>query len=355
MIDAADSGFESVPVEPTPSETALQGALNDLLDEASGKTPTASDKAASKPAAIGALERRAHMRFAFKVMCAVLASYATYTLLDWPGIRTAITTCFFVSLTTVGESVHKLTLRLSGAIIGGLIAGLCIVFVLPSLTDIGQLCLLIAAVSTFCAWISTASETIAYGGMQIAFAFFLGVLQGYGPTEELTVLRDRVAGIVVGNLWITVFFTTLWPVSALDQARAKWAAAIGQLGGLLTTKDAADIASMKAEICKKIAEGAALKARSIFEWKPSDRLDAEARQVEQLTSAVFVVLRLKESAVTSSRDEEVDQIASQRLIALSHGTRSDVSDRHVGPAPSTLLGQARQQLNEEIDHASRAI
>lgn len=354
-VDAASSEAEPRPAERDPSQAALRGALNQLLDEASGKTPASSNKASPQPTAASTLERRAHMRFAFKVMCAVLASYATYTLLDWPGIRTAITTCFFVSLTTVGESVHKLTLRLSGAVIGGLIAGLCIVFVLPSLTDIGQLCLLIAAVSAFCAWISTSSETIAYAGMQIAFAFFLGVLQGYGPTEDLTVLRDRVVGIVVGNIWITIFFTTLWPVSALDQARTKWASAIGQLGALLATKDTTAVGSMKADICKNIAEGSVLKVRGVFEWRTTNRLAFEARDVEQLASAVFVVLRLKENATSPAHDEEADLLASQRLIALSKGTRSDTSAESIGHPPSTLLDQARQQLIEEIDHASRTI
>jgi multidrug resistance protein MdtO len=74
-----------------------------------------------------------------------------------------------------------LFLRLSGAVIGGLIAGLCIVFVLPHLTDIGQLCLLIAVVSVGAAWVATSSELLSYAGLQIAFAFFLGVLQGLHP------------------------------------------------------------------------------------------------------------------------------------------------------------------------------
>jgi uncharacterized membrane protein YccC len=154
---------------------------------------------------------RTHAWFALKVTCAVLASYLTYALLDWPGIRTAVTTCFFVSLGTVGERVHKLRLRMTGALMGGLLAGLCIVFVLPQLTDIGQLCVIVIAVSAFCAWISTSSETIAYAGMQMAFAFFLGVMQNYGPAYDLTVLRDRVVGIAVGNIWMSVMFTTLWP------------------------------------------------------------------------------------------------------------------------------------------------
>ena len=40
-------------------------------------------------------------------------------------------------------------------------------------------------------------------GMQIAFAFFLGILQGYAPATDLTVLRDRIAGILLGNIAVS--------------------------------------------------------------------------------------------------------------------------------------------------------
>ncbi len=146
--------------------------------------------------------------------------YFIYTMLDWPGMRTSIVTCFFVALGSLGETMHKLVLRISGALIGGLIAGLCIVYVLPHMTDVGQLCLLIAVVSAGAAWVATSSELLSYAGLQIAFAFFLGVLQGYAPANDLTVLRDRVAGILLGNIVMTLVFTLLWPESAISRLQA---------------------------------------------------------------------------------------------------------------------------------------
>ena len=346
-----------------PSQAALHDAIHQLIEEASGRVPEATAAQApprpNEPATARALANRAHARFAVKVMCAVLASYATYSLLDWPGIRTAVTTCFFVSLTTVGESVHKFTLRLSGALIGGLIAGLCIVFILPLLTDIGQLCLLVAVVSGFCAWVSTSSETIAYAGMQIAFAFFLGVLQGYGPASDLTVLRDRLVGIVVGNIWITIIFTTLWPVSAVDQTRDKWTSVIRQLGELLIAKDENSVEAIRMGICKTASQAALLNASSLFEGSFLSLGKREAHgvpgddEVERLTAAAFVVVRLKESAALLSLDEPTDAFTSQRLKALSEG--DDVSRESLIPAPPTLLDRARRHLEEEIDHASRTI
>ncbi|MDB6090168.1 MAG: hypothetical protein JWN85_2952 [Gammaproteobacteria bacterium] len=162
----------------------------------------------------------AHWQFALKTAIAVMVVYFIYTMLDWPGLRTSIVTCFFVALGSVGETVHKLVLRISGALIGGLIAGLSIVFVLPHMTDIGQLSLLIAIVSAGAGWVATSGELLSYAGLQIAFAFFLGVLQDYAPATDLTVLRDRIVGILLGNVVMTLVFTLLWPESVTSGLQA---------------------------------------------------------------------------------------------------------------------------------------
>src|SRR5262249_8773646 len=180
-----------------------------------------------------AWSNREHARFALKTTIAVMAAYFIYSMNDWPGTRTAVTTCFFVALGTFGETIHKFTLRVVGAMLGGLLAAVCIVYVLPEMTDIGQLALLIAVVAAGSAWVSNSSERLSYLGMQLAFAFFLGVLHDYGPTTELTTMRDRVVGILLGNVLIAIVFSTMWPKSALERARELLAQALAALGDLV--------------------------------------------------------------------------------------------------------------------------
>ena len=156
-----------------------------------------------------------HVRFALKTTIAVMAAYFIYSVLDWPGISTAVPTCFVVALGSMGETIQKMWLRIAGALIGGLAAGLCIVYLLPHMTDIGQLCLLIAVASGIFAWVATSSDRLSYMGMQMALAFLLGVLQGYGPNTSLTVLWDRVVGVLLGNLMMSLVFSVVWPISAL--------------------------------------------------------------------------------------------------------------------------------------------
>src|SRR5260370_16620497 len=86
-----------------------------------------------------ALSNPAHWQFALKTTLAIMIVYGVYTMLDWPGLLTSIVTVFFVALGSVGETVHKLVLRLSGAVIGGFLAGLSILFLLPSLPSHGPL------------------------------------------------------------------------------------------------------------------------------------------------------------------------------------------------------------------------
>ncbi len=218
LAPAASGAPRGSPAESAVSErfTALEQVI--VHGEVNSKTRDKEPKRALFVA--DALSNPAHWQFALKTTIAVMASYAIYTLLDWPGLRTSIVTCFFVALTSLGETVHKLLLRLSGALIGGVLAGLSIVYVLPHLTDIGQLCILVGIVSLGAAWVATSSELLSYAGLQIAFAFFLGVLQSYAPANDLTVLRDRVVGILLGNVVITIVFSTLWPESASSAVRA---------------------------------------------------------------------------------------------------------------------------------------
>jgi multidrug resistance protein MdtO len=339
---------------------ALRMALMDLHVVASGQAEPSTPNVHTAVHGLfvaDAFTNPAHVRYALKVTFAVLAAYATYTLLDWPGISTAVTTCFFVSLATLGQSVHKLTLRISGAILGGVIGGLCLVFVVPSLTDIGQLCLLIASASVLFAWVSTSTENLSYAGMQMAFAFFLGVLQGYAPASDLTVLRDRVVGILIGNIWISIFFTSLWPVSALQQTRELWSSSLEKLSALVVAPTAKAAEDLRLEVNTKAQQAALLKSRSTFEGqllksrRPAYTAELEADSMERVTGWTFILRRLQSPTASSS---VADISTSQGLLALSKGEVSIPLQLHT-PAPTSFADRARLRLNEEIDHASHLL
>jgi multidrug resistance protein MdtO len=103
---------------------------------------------------------------------------------------------------------------------------------MPLMTSLGDLFLLLAPVTLLAAWIGW-SDRIAYAGMQIGLAFYLVVLHGTGPTIDMDTARDRVIGILLGNIVIFVVFTTIWPVSVTNVVRANVVKALEQLAALV--------------------------------------------------------------------------------------------------------------------------
>ena len=165
-----------------------------------------------------------HVRFAVKGTAAVMGSYLLFKMLDWPGIHTCIITCFIVALPTTGEMISKLTLRITGALVGGTIGILSIIFIMPHLYGITGFLILVFAVSLIGAWIKTGDPRIAYAGFQIGLAFYLTDLKGYGPTSDMATARDRIVGIMIGNVITYAIFTSFWPATARDGIPGRLAA-----------------------------------------------------------------------------------------------------------------------------------
>jgi len=181
-----------------------------------------------------------YARFALKVTLAVRICYFAMNLADWPGIHTCVITCFFVALGTVGETIHKATLRFIGCLIGAGLGLGAILLLMPLMTDLGDLLLLLAPVTLLAAWVASGSERIAYAGLQISLAFYLVVLQGYGPTIDMYTARDRTIGILFGNIVILIIFTAIWPVSVANIVRTNLAKALEQLAALMDLGAGAD-------------------------------------------------------------------------------------------------------------------
>ena len=183
--------------------------------------------------AADAFSNAEYVHFALKVTLAVMTCYFVMSMTDWPGIHTCIITCFFVALGTVGDTLHKATLRFFGCLIGAGLGLGAILLLMPRMTDLGDLLLLLAPITLLAAWVGYGSERISYAGWQIGLAFYLVVLQGYGPTISMYTARDRTIGILFGNIVVFVIFTTIWPVSVANVVRTHLARALEQLAALV--------------------------------------------------------------------------------------------------------------------------
>lgn len=233
-----------------------------------------------------ALTNPAYQRFALKTTAAAMVCYLIYTGIDWQGIHTAMVTCYVAALSSAGETVHKLALRITGCLIGAALGVFSILFIVPYIDGVGALMVLVFGGVMVGAWVSTGPERISYGGVQIALAFLLTVLQGYGPSTSLDTAWDRIAGILLGNIVVYLIFTRLWPVPVEWAVRSHLKAALAALSRLAALEPdrrsnaVADVALVEGE-AGKAAEGLDLVAFEPADIRAKPAVEAALRQAHE--------------------------------------------------------------------------
>lgn len=249
-----------------------------------------------------------HQRYALKTTAAAVLAYLTYSLLNWEGIATAMVTCYVAALGTTGETAHKLTLRIVGCLIGALIGILSILFVMPHLTSVGGLMALVFVAILPAAWVSTGSERISYGGVQIGLAFLLTILNGFGPSLDMGSARDRIIGILLGNTLVFIMFTNFWPKSAVVQVRRQLAGALAALARLAAMTPAARPDAVNDIANAATSTAAAKMALDMTPFEPRSQSPAPA-ELRRLYGLIDEIVALLPAVAFSNRalDEEAGQ------------------------------------------------
>jgi len=259
-----------------------------------------------------ALTNPRYAQFALKVTMAAMLCYITYTALDWPGIHTCMITCVIVALGSAGATIQKATLRLVGCAIGGSLALASIVFVVPHMTSIAQLALLVAAVTAPAAWIAMGSERTAYVGLQLAFAFYLAVLQGFEPSMDVTEARDRFVGIVFGISVMALVFAYVWPERAGTGMVQSLVTALRRMAEL--ARGPSDPRGPRAAAWQSLAEADRLAELSAFEPEGTER-DERARGLIDLTRRVLLVQAALVQGATGQAATDAGSSAFRNAVA----------------------------------------
>ncbi|MDB5480018.1 MAG: Fusaric acid resistance protein conserved region [Caulobacteraceae bacterium] len=234
----------------------LRQALAGFAEPAPGEdAPEPAAKAAGGFLLPDAFTNPEHVQFALKTTGAAMFCYALYTQLNWPSIHTCFITCYIVGLATTAETVQKSTLRILGALIGAAAGIAAIVYLVPHLASIGALMALVFAGALASAWVAVGDPKIAYAGFQAAFAFFLCILQGSAPAFDMVTARDRVIGILIGNLVCYLMFVQVWPVSIARRIDPGLRALIGDLRAMVS---AAGVSARRALAAQSLATFGAL-------------------------------------------------------------------------------------------------
>jgi multidrug resistance protein MdtO len=215
-----------------PALEEMRDALR-ALATAGHATPSSAPTAKEPLLVRDAFSNPNYLRFAFKTWLATLICYVFYNGVDWPGIHTVMLTCVIIALPSLGASTQKGLLRIGGCLVGSALALLCIVFVVPHIETLVGLLAMSLPVIGLGAWVAAGSERISYAGMQIMFCFALALLEQFGPSIDLTELRDRLVGILIGVLVSTLVHGVLWPESEGDSLRRRLAEALHEIAALL--------------------------------------------------------------------------------------------------------------------------
>jgi multidrug resistance protein MdtO len=306
-----------------------------------------------------------HVRYALKTTAAAMFCYLLYQQLDWQGIHTCFITCYMVSLGTTAETVEKLTLRIAGCLVGAALGTAAIVFVTPQLTSIGQLMALVFAGAWLAAWVGVGSPRIAYAGLQIAFAFFLCVIQGAAPKFDLTIARDRAIGILIGNVVTYLVFTRVWPVSVAGRIDATLAALVKQWTKIAHVADAGARRALAAGALMQFGE--LRQSLAVIHYEPSWVRPAPAwiasrrralAELGALEGPLFLAAgragavadaRLRELAHRIEPSEGADATAGQRAVATQTPTQTPTQALRTDPADASAADPSVGALLNVID------
>jgi multidrug resistance protein MdtO len=313
-----------------------------------------------------------HFAFAVRGTLSAMLAYVVYQAIDWPGLSTAVVTCIFTALSTIGSSTQKQFLRLGGAIIGGFVFGMgAQVFVLPYIDSITGFTVLFAAVTAISAWIATSTPRLAYLGVQVALAFYLIHLQEFAPQTSLSIARDRVVGVLLGLTCMWLIFDRLWARNALEEMQDVFCRNLGMLAELFelscdaNRKEAAEQAM---PLRDRINHGfTAVKAQSdavLFEFGPSRERKLEIRDdfkrwqptlgaLLQVQMTYLQYLATMPARVLPAKIADAQSVFEKDMASLVRAMSEDVSGRVSTRAPAVQT--SADALRKEIrDHYARS-
>lgn len=343
------AGTYPIEIEPLPAEPKVSPEAASWLAEVQdtiaqfARPPETMPAPVKKPSTgflvADAFTNPTHVRHALKTTGAAMFCYVLYSLLDWPTIHTCLITCYIVSLGTAAETVEKLSLRVLGCMVGAAIGIAAIVFLIPDMTSIGSLMIVIFLTALASAWVAGGDVRISYAGFQIAFAIFLCVLQGSGPSFDMVTARDRVIGILLGNMVTYLVFTNIWPVSVTARIDPGIVALLRQWSAVFRANGQATFLAMSQafpmiNMLEHDLDLVAYEPRSMrpsWEWL-AGRRQATAKLAS--SAGIFWLCLREDPSLSSEISGRLDHIAA--ALGGTDGAALPVVREHVALSPARI-------------------
>jgi multidrug resistance protein MdtO len=323
-----------------------------------GKTALATGSETERPAWLvkDAFTNRDHLHYALKGVLAVMICYVLQSAVDWPGIRTCIVTCLIVGLGSDGATIQKGSLRITGALVGAVMGFAAILLLIPRMESITSLALLVAAGTAVAAWVVVGSPRIAYVGVQIAFAFYVCVIQGFEPTWHFDTIRDRLLGILLGNVVITLVFHFIWPVRAAEAIWKSFGSGLRAMAALASVGSGnTEGETLRLQALRDFAAAQQAADEAAFEPSAGDQARERAQRAVADAQSVLLTQLAVASQRTDARLSGFDSAVAESLTAiadrLQQGRERSLPDFQLAALESPLereLVQRIQRLAFEV-------
>ena len=364
---ASDRPFvQAAPTESTRAGTAIapveemRSTLQALSDREASPAPPRAPSTKESMMVADAFTNPVYTQFSLKTLLAVLICYVFYNAADWQGVHTVMLTCLIVASSSLGASTQKSLLRIGGAVIGSVLALFMMVFVIPRFDNVVGVLLMALPVIALGAWVSAGSERISYAGIQLMFTFALALLEQFGgPSTDLTPIRDRAIGILLGVAVSILIHASIWPEREGDTLRRSLAGLLRAIGELLrpipeSAAPAAAVprAQQQLAVWAKLADCETLLARVALEpsWQTSEheRLTLHAQTVLAGARAIMLSANELQGELATQGDrlpvevrEAVFSIQEQAAAALNRYAGELVGNACKPPIPISLRALER--------------
>ena len=155
------------------------------------------------------------VRYCLKVGLCVVVGYVVGLVTQRPDLFIILVTIITTATPTYGATMHKMYLRIAGAIIGGAVSLLAIIIVTPNFETLPAYMLASFAVFYPFAYSSVGNARTSFAGKQMGVIFSL-VFVGLSPSNNIYEPLWRIWGLLLGDLIVAIVFFSLWPEYAGD-------------------------------------------------------------------------------------------------------------------------------------------
>lgn len=301
----------------------MQEALHAFANRSSAPDSTETKQERQRFFVPDAFSNPVYTQFALKTLFAAMVGYLFYLATDWQGIHTIMLSSLIVAQPSLGATGRRAILRIGGAALGSVIALVMVVWMVPRIDGIVGLLMMSLPVMALGAWVCAGSERISYAGAQLIFTFALALLGGFAPTTNLTEIRDRIVGVLLGVVISAAVHASIWPEAEGEALRQRAARLLRSLATRLRRQ--VDTKITPTALWAELADCEAMAARVALEpgWQMGEgQREHFQHYVQTMLAQTREILLAADAFDAERRAQPVGEIHAHRAAAIWAETAS---------------------------------